>query len=707
MRAFRTTLSSVAARNAAAAAAILLLLAHPAATQTRPIQLDDWYAIKNVGDFTLSADGRTVAFVVREIDRKKDRRLSSLWRIPVTDGAAERLTWEGSASSPRFSPDGRFLAFVSDRYIERVGTKKEVAEAGQVWLLPLAGGEAFPITAIKSGVDTLEWAPDSKRLALVSRDPREDDTAEDDKDSPAPPIVITRLQHKRDGGGYLDLRRRHIYVAPVETALASPGTAATAVQLTKGPFDDGDIAWSPDGKSIAFSSNRTDHPDANDNSDVWVVDANGGEPRRLTTDPGSDSDPAWSPDGKTLAFVHMPLDPPVYATPRLMIVPIAGGAPRDLTGRFDRHAGGRPRWAPDGGALYIALEDEGHSPLVRVTLNGEKTVVDPGDVGGFDVRGDRIVASRTTPTRPEELYVLSAGQPARRLTEVNEPLFKQLRFTAAENIHFKSADGTPIEGWVVKPPSFDAGRKYPLILRIHGGPVSQFTDAFSFEHQYLASLGYIVVFTNPRGSNGYGEAFCKAIFADWGNKDFQDVMAGVDHVIAQGYVDPKKLGVGGWSYGGILTNYVITKSTRFAAAISGASETDMFSAYGTDDLQRWWRDELGYPWRNVALYRKLSPIMDVEKITTPTLLMVGERDYRVPLPQSEQLYVALKALGKDTGLVIYPGQSHGISRPSYQVDRLRRYGFWYDKYLLGKDVNPLYETWKEKKADEKKTATPE
>jgi dipeptidyl aminopeptidase/acylaminoacyl peptidase len=257
---------------------------------------------------------------------------------------------------------------------------------------------------------------------------------------------------------------------------------------------------------------------------------------------------------------------------------------------------------------------------------------------------------------------------------------------------------------VVKPPAFDSSRKYPLVLRIHGGPVGQYTDAFSFEHSYLASLGYVVVFTNPRGSNGYGEAFCRAIFADWGNKDTQDVVAGVDHVIAQGYVDPKKLGVGGWSYGGILTNYVITKTTRFAAAISGASETDMFSAYGVDDLHLWWERELGLPWRNLDLYRKLSPIMDVEKITTPTLLMVGDRDYRVPLPQSEQMYLALKRLKKETGLVIYPGQSHSITRPSYQIDRYRRYGLWYDKYLLGKNVDPLYETWKEPAQDKKTTA---
>lgn len=701
-------------RSLAVALAVVAGLCQSAAAQTTPIQLEDWYALKSVGEFSVSPDARVAALVVREIDRAKDRRVGSLWRIATSGGVPERLTWEGSASSPRYSPDGRYLAFVTTRHLESQKTPKKVAERGQVWILPLGGGEAFPLTALKEGVDSFEWAPDSKRLALLSRDPREEDDEDekgktDKEDPPPPPIVITRLQHKQDGTGFLDGRRRHLYVVDVERALSAPGVTAETRQLTRGPFDAADPAWSPDGRAVAFSSNRTEDPDANANTDVWVIDAAGGEPRRVTEDPGSDGQPAWSPDGRSIAYVHMPVDPPVYATPRVMVIPATGGSPRDLTGRFDRHAAGRPEWAADGQSLFVTLEDEGKTPLVRLSLAGDKLVVDEGDIGAFQVRGDLVVVSKATPSRPDELYVLTgASRGARaavRLTQIHEALLGQRQFNPAENIHFKSADGTPIEGWVVKPPAFNPSSKYPLVLRIHGGPVAQYTDAFWFEHQYLASLGYVVLFTNPRGSNGYGEAFCRAIFADWGNLDYQDVMAGVDHVIAQGYVDPQKLGLGGWSYGGILTNYVITKTTRFAAAVSGASETDMFSAFGTDDLQQWWVNELGYPWRNFELYRKLSPIMDVEKIETPTLLMVGDQDYRVPLPQSEQLYVALKSLKRQTGLVIYPGQSHGINRPTHQIDRLRRYGLWYDKYLLGKDVDPLYERWKDK-PEQQKTATP-
>ena len=483
---------------------------------------------------------------------------------------------------------------------------------------------------------------------------------------------------------------------------------AISKTLTSGPHDDGDPAWAPDGRSIAFSSNRSKDPDENDNTDIWVVDAQGGEPRRLTNDQGSDDNPVFSPDGQRIAYVHMPENPPIYATPRVQIIPVSSSAPvaapRDITGKLDRHVSGAPRWASDGKSVYTALVDSGRTPLVQVTLDGARTTVHDGDVSDFEIAGDHAVLTASTPTRPDEILAvpLTGSQAARALTRVNEDVLSKLDFKPAEEVHFKSADGTPIEGWVIKPPGFDSKTSYPLILRIHGGPVSQYTDSFYFEHQYLASLGYVVLITNPRGSNGYGEAFCRAIFADWGNKDYQDVMAGVDHLLTTGYIDAKKLGVGGWSYGGIMTNYTITKTTRFAAATSGAGAVDMFSNFGTDDLRLWWIRELGLPWRNLDLYRKLSPLMSIEKVTTPTLIMVGDRDYRVPLPQSEQLYVALRSLGKPAALVVYPEQSHGISRPSYQVDRFRRYGLWYDKYILGKDVDPTYERWKEEK---KKTGT--
>jgi dipeptidyl aminopeptidase/acylaminoacyl peptidase len=665
----------------------------PVATQTpRPIALDDYLAIKSVSSVSVSPDGKFASYIVREVDVDGDKRTSSLWRVVIAGGSphrlgsgqAERLTHTGSASAPSWSPDGRYLGFISDR-----------SEKPQVWVLPSAGGEAFRITDVKQGVDAFEWAPDSARLALVitDPDPLEGIEKKTEREKAPRPIVITRLQHKQDGEGYLDTRKDHLYVADVKAALASNGAKfATLTPLTWGIYNESNPAWSPDGRFIAFSSNRTDQPDANDNSDIFTIDVQAARITRVTSDPGGDDNPMWSPDGKEIAFVHMPADPPIYATPRAWSVAATGGATRDWTGQLDRHIGAAPRWARDGQSLFVSIVDQGQTPILRLSRSGQKLATIAGDFGDFEITSTHVVGVGDTPSRPNEILAAPiSGGVAVNLSHVNDSLFSGLRVSEPEQLHFKSADGTPIEGWIVKPPDFDATKKYPLILRIHGGPVGQYTSSFSFEHQYLASLGYVVLYTNPRGSSGYGETFCRAIFADWGNKDYQDVMAGVDHVLNLGFIDERRMGVGGWSYGGILTNYVITKNTRFAAAISGASESDMFSAFGYDDLQRWWVSELGHPWDQTELYRKLSPIYEVKKVKTPTLVMCGEKDFRCPLPQSEQLYLALKTLGKETALIIYPGQSHSIRRPSYEIDRFRRYGYWYDKFLKNGAADPTYD----------------
>jgi dipeptidyl aminopeptidase/acylaminoacyl peptidase len=675
-----------AMRNPACIVVACVLLAATGARSQAPrsIALEDYLGIRTVGGLAVSPDGRSAAYVVREVNVPEDRRDAALWRVPVGGGAPERLTRPGNASSPAWSRDGKYLAFLS----ERSGKK-------QVWALPTGGGEAFQLTDVKQGVDGFEWAPDSARMVLVVQDadPLEGVEKKTEADKAPRPIVITRLQHKQDGEGYLDTRKTHLYIARLEAALAAQGTTfAPVTPLTWGVHDERNPEWSPDGTRIAFSSNRTTHPDANDNTDIFTIEVDGGRITPLTTDPGADNNPVWSPDGREIAFVHVPENPAVYATPRIRSVAAGGGRAHDWTAALDRHVETEPRWAPDGQSLFVAVADGGRTPIVRVARSGERLATIDGDFEALALTRTHVVAVGSTPTRPAEVFAVPLeGGPPKPLSRANDELFGALRLSPAEEVHFTSADGTAIEGWLVKPPDFDPPRKYPLILRIHGGPVSQYTDSFSFEHQYLASLGYVVLITNPRGSSGYGEAFSRAIFADWGNKDYQDVMAGVDHVLGLGFVDAKRLGVGGWSYGGILTNYIITKTTRFAAAISGASEADMFSAFGYDDLQRWWIGELGHPWDHAELYRKLSPIYEVRKVTTPTLVMCGEKDFRCPLPQSEQLYLALKTLGKETALIIYPGQSHAIRRPSYEIDRFRRYGFWYDKFLKGATVDPTYE----------------
>jgi len=379
-----------------------------------------------------------------------------------------------------------------------------------------------------------------------------------------------------------------------------------------------------------------------------------------------------------------------YDTSDVAVVPVAGGEPRLLTPDLDRNVSG-PRPTPDGAAVLFALEDGGNTHLARVPLAGgaiERVVGGEHDVSRFDVgpKGE-IALLESGPAYPTEVFTVSGGALA-RVTKVNDAWLAGIKLAPLERFRAKSADGTEVDGFLTRPPDAPAGARLPAILRIHGGPVSQFTGAFSFEWQILAAQGYAVVAANPRGSSGRGRAFSRAIWADWGNKDFQDVMAAVDHVVAMGVADPDRLGVGGWSYGGILTNYVITQTGRFKAAISGASEVNYTANYGHDHYQHEWETELGLPWENLDLWIRLSPFFRVAKITTPTLVMGGQVDWNVPIQNSDQLYQALRRRGIDTLLVVYPGQTHGIRRPSYQKDRYERYIAWYDKYLKKETTPP-------------------
>jgi dipeptidyl aminopeptidase/acylaminoacyl peptidase len=664
----------------ALSALLAALCAAPLAAQApRPLAAADLFALKTVGDPRISPDGRWVAYTVKSLDPKEDTSDTDLYMVPFAGGEAVRLTASPKAETdPRFSPDGRYLAFLS----AREGKKT------QVWLLDRRGGEAVRLTDYKADVFDLAWSPDGKRLALVVADV---DAADPDllPDAPglpgaaktARPIVVDRLQIKRDNQGYLSEIRRHLHVFDVEKK--------AGVQVTAGAYDDGDPVWSPDGQWIAFASNRTADPDANRNRDVFVVAAAAGAaPRALSTTPGSDDSPAFSPDGQSIAYVEGgdPADM-WYGTGRVVVAPAAGGAARPLTAGLDRNVS-NPRFSPDGRFVYFLLEDGGNQHLARVPAAGgavERVAAGERDVSAFDVgaRGELAVLE-SSPQQPPEVSAVAAGGALRRLTRANDAFLAGIRLGKVERFRATSADGTPIDAFLTLPPDAPAGGaagRLPTILRIHGGPTDQYSTAFSFEWQLLAAHGYAVVGANPRGSTGYGRAFSRAIWADWGNKDYQDVMAAVDQAIAIGVADPDRLGVGGWSYGGILTDYVLTKTGRFKVAISGASEANYLANYGTDHYQYEWETELGLPWKNTDLWLKLSPWFQVEKITTPTLILGGAADANVPILNSEQLYQALRRLGRETELVIYPGQHHGITKPTYQKDRLDRYLAWYDKHL--------------------------
>jgi dipeptidyl aminopeptidase/acylaminoacyl peptidase len=499
--------------------------------------------------------------------------------------------------------------------------------------------------------------------------------------------VIDRLQFLWDEIGLLKDLYSHIFIFNIQTK--------TMKQITSGPYDDGGPVyssfsgtpqWSPDGKWILFASDRSNDPDKNRNMDIFVLSAEGGEPRKLTTNPGIDGGPRWSPDGKWIVYATN-IKPELiwYETLKLAVIPVTGGTPKILTGTLDRNCM-QPRFSVDGKRIYFLLEDHGTQRLASISPDGndlkrdltiEKVVED------YDVAASgKIAFLATRPQLPDEVFSWAEGKTL-QLTNTNASLLNQIQLGNVDRAEFKSKDGTPVEAFVVKPPNFDRSKKYPLLLWIHGGPTSQYAEQFEFTPQLLAANGYVVLLVNPRGSTGYGEDFCKAIFADWGDKDYDDVMAGVDYVLGQGYIDSDRMGVAGWSYGGMLTDHVITKTNRFKAAAAGASELNYLVDYGVDHYQYEWEKELGLPWENPEAYIKISPFFKIKNVKTPTLIMCGQEDVNVPFVNSEQFYQALKRLGVDTMFVVYPGQPHSFFKPSYQRDRLERWLAWFGHYLQG------------------------
>ena len=633
--------------------------------------------LKTVSSPDISPDGATIAFVVDTPDVERDENVSHIWAVNW-DGSGDRqlTSREGeSESSPRFSPDGTWLAFLSSR-----GGDEDDGPT-RLWLLPRAGGEAQPLEGLEGSVSEFDWSPDGRKLALVVKDPEPDARESADGEEIPSPIVIDRFAFKRDGEGYLDNRRERIWIYHLERR--------TAERLTDGDHDESSPAFSPDGAAVAFVSKRVDEPDRTVDSNIFVGElaAMGRAPRQLTTHLGEDSTPKWSPDGRTIAYLRGG-DPavsfPWYAITHLAAVPSVGGEERVLTGQHDRNIF-EFAWSPDGGTILMVVEDNGSQILSSVPSGGGavRTLIG-GDIDIAELAvspAGRVAVMSSTMERPREVHAVEGGK-IRSLTEQNDALMAELDFGRTERYSATSADGTEVSGFVTYPADSSKGQRLPAILHLHGGPDSQHDYSYDMLKQVFAGAGYAVIAPNPRGSTGRGSEFSAALTAAWGSVDVQDVLASVDHAVAAGIADPDRLGVGGWSYGGMLTNYTIASDTRFKAAVSGASISNILSGYGTDHYVLAYEQEIGKPWENLEGWMRISyPFFRNQTIITPTLFMVGGSDVNVPTLASEQMYQALKSRGVDTRLVIYPDESHTISRPSFVKDHVERWVEWFDARL--------------------------
>ncbi|GCE03149.1 S9 family peptidase [Dictyobacter aurantiacus] len=672
----------------------------------RSITIDDLYQLKFVSRPRISPDGQRIAYVQTTIDEQKHEYHSEIWIASLQDQQARRFTsGPANAHSPSWSPDGLWLAFVSERAGEGYSSDLSVQKTQgkgkpQIWVMPTDGGEARQVTYMQHGAASPAWSPDSQQLtfnALVG--PADEETAEG---KPLPKVrVIDRLWYRLDGVGFINERRSHLFLVD--------RTGGEPRQLTDGDWDDSEAVWSPDGTRIAFTSNHNEDRWQFPGDDVYVLDLQSSEPRRLTDGKLGCSSPSWSPDGQQLAFLAAPK---VHAAGQLRMYRIAADAQdtvptclsSDFVGAFadwtnsdvgDEHLAPAPAWSADGQTLYAVATYRGASQVFALSSQGENTdppVLTPGEVHvrdlSIDAASQRLALLVGGTTLPQEIFVRSLAPQAelQRVSHANDALLDEIFLAHPERIIYTGADGWEIEGWILKPQNFEPAHKYPLVVEIHGGPNTGYGYGFFHEMQLLAAQGYVVFYCNPRGSLGYGYDFADAVRNAWGEKDSIDIMMGMEEVIKRGYIDEQRLAVTGGSYGGFMTNWLVGHYDRFKVAITDRCVSNMATMFGTSDIG--WdlaSDVLSTtPWESLESYMHMSPISYVQNIHTPLLIIHSEQDLRCNIEQAEQLFAALKWLGRDVKFVRFEGQSHGLSRgghPKLRQVRLQHILDWFATYL--------------------------
>jgi dipeptidyl aminopeptidase/acylaminoacyl peptidase len=698
------------ARLATTLAAVAGIMA-PGRAISRPLAVEDYYRIVTVQSPAMSPDGRWVAFIRTSIVEAENRRQGELW-LAAADGSTppRRLSAPAlNASAPRWSPDGALLAF-SARQRGASASASSDDDGDTIWFVKSdrVDEPAFHIRGV-GGMPI--FSPDNKWIAFTRRiekpaPPQYASDAEKTINERFKGKVYEWLNYRFDQRGYLPDPRDPKATPPEELFIvAREGGEPKA--LTNIKVNVGGATWRPDSGALAFTANEFERDEyVYGRADLWTV-TTAGTTARLTNDGYDHNSPAWSPDGKTIAVRRELGLSAVIASKQnhgapvdIVVFAAAGGAPRNLTADWDLLPGA-PGWSPDGRFVYFSGGIGGNSHLFRADARPATTAasgsgrtnaveqITQGDrhLAGFSpsARWDAMAYTGNDSAHPDELFVSRIdGRGEKRLTTFNGELTKDAELSAAERIQYTSKDGTPIEGWVLKPRGYDSSRSWPLILAMHGGPHGAYGNDFAFEHQLFAANGYLVVYTNPRGSTNYGENFLWATWGGWGNKDFEDVMAGVDYARAHYRVDDKRLGVTGYSYGGFLTNWVIGHTTRFAAAISGAGIANWISDYGTSDIPRTKESEfLGPPWDPKAheVLRAQSPIEYVKNVKTPTLFIDGESDARVPIEEAEQMYTALRKLRVPARMVRYPDSYHGGWSAWNTVHRYYEELKWWRRWL--------------------------